>query len=225
MGMLVAELLFRDANDDASLVRAVPRVRRSASETDTERDVALVARLQRGDRSAEETIFLLHYAELVRYARRFASSMDAAEDLAQDALVRFLEQQRETSKSADLVELPRALPAVLRTIVRRQALDRWKHDRRAQRAHDEAWSQGVPLGSATHIALPDVVVEREEVALAIRAAFETLPPRTRLVATMRWSDGLGRQAIAAELDVSVRTVDAQLYQAADHIRRILERFR
>jgi len=222
MGVLVAELLFRDTSEDSPSSHAERLGQRPA--TAPESDASLIARLRCGDRSAEETIFLTHYAALVGYARRFTPSVELAEEAAQDSLVRFLGHQRQLSPNL-AEEIPHSIPALLRTIVRRHILDQWKHDRRVRRAHEGASAIGTPLGSAHSLELPDIMVERTEVARAIRDAFDALPPRTRLVAMMRWSDGLGRQAIAAELGTSVRTVDAQLYQAADRIRSALRHFR
>ena len=217
MAMPLAELLFHEGGaHDRDAWHAVD------AGVDASRDAGLIARVRGGDPNATEELFRAYYPALVHYARRFSASLDAAEDLAQDTFVQFFEQQRNAAPTS---ELPRSVAAMLRTMVRRRAINEWKHVQRIGRVHEAARADEYPLGAGDAVELPDIAVERAEIVAAVRRAFEALPPRARLIATMRWGDGLGRQEIAAELRVSVRTVDAQLYLVAGRIRESLEPFR
>jgi RNA polymerase sigma-70 factor (ECF subfamily) len=218
MAMPVAELLFGGVQGDDEDGRATDRrVRMHATvpSSDIDIDADLFARLRRGDPNVAELIFRAQYLPLVRYAVRFCDSADVAEDLVQDALADFLMRRWEDEEAV------RSVTALLRTMVRRRALNLWKHTHVVARSaalveeHD----------SARTAELPDAMLERAETIAAVRIAFQQLPPRARLIATMRWSDHLGRREIAAELGISVRTVDAQLYLVADRIRESLREFR
>lgn len=178
------------------------------------RDVALAARLASGDERAFDEVFRYHFGRLTSYVRRFVDSSDVAEDLAQDALVQLWERRASVRPYAPLAPL-------LRTIARRAALNRQRHARLVTKIHDGHRDIGeTPGGVASH-ADSERRVTQAEIAQLVQDALHTLSPRVRLVAVMRWMDELGRQDIAAELGVSVRTVDAQLYQAAARIRAVL----
>jgi len=189
----------------------------SAAETHAEAraEILLAAQLHAGVPSAFDDVFHRHFESLVRYVRRFVDSTDVAEDLAQDALIRLWQMRASVYPDRSLVPL-------LRTIVRRDALDRIRDLRTADRVRDFLTAAVDANDMVSSIPMPHTMAEREEVARLVRTALGTLPPRTRLVATMYWLDELGRREIARELGVSVRTVDNQVYRAAEKIHRALQ---
>lgn len=159
-------------------------------------------------------LFEQHFPQLVVYARRFVDSTDIAEDLAQNALVQMWVERNKGVAVRDIV-------AFLRSIVRRRALNMIEHDRVAHDVHNE-------IGNAVDAGLaidPESQFLKDEVARVVWAAIDKLPPRARAAATMRWVDGMSRPDIAAEMGVSVRTVNEQLTRAAKRVREVLEPFR
>jgi RNA polymerase sigma-70 factor, ECF subfamily len=222
--------LFRsmDGDDDSRSSRegSHRRNRKSGADRhaggDDAAEIALATRILASDTSAFDEVFHRYFPPLVTYVRRFVDSADVAEDLVQDALIHLWEMRETVRPNASIVPL-------LRTIVRRAALKRLRHLRTAERVHEllaasgeasDVLSSTPPTGLVTPL-----TGTHRDVVYAVRQALAALPPRTRLVAVMHWLDGLGRRDIATELGVSVRTVDAQLYQAAGKIRVVLQPYR
>ena len=56
----------------------------------------------------------------------------------------------------------------------------------------------------------DVQMEHDEQVAALRSALTRLPPRMRLIATMRWYQRLSHAEIAEALGISPATVNNQL---------------
>lgn len=56
----------------------------------------------------------------------------------------------------------------------------------------------------------------------LQAAIEQLPPRCRLIFQLIKQDGLSYKEVAAILDISVKTVDTQLYLALKKLAHILQ---
>jgi RNA polymerase sigma-70 factor (ECF subfamily) len=199
--------VFRGLEDDVLHASSRPALVRDQEGSP---DVAFAVRLVAGDASAFDELFRHYFPSLVAYVRRFVDSADTAEDLAQDALIQLWEIRATVRPGVSLVPL-------LRTIVRRAALKQLRHLRVVRDTYDMVMTGDEDARGPR----ADAALDTDDVMRAVRAAVMTLPPRIRLVATMRWLDELGRQEIATELGVSVRTVDAQLYQAAVKIRAAL----
>ena len=145
---------------------------------------------------------LLSHAGFVRsLARGLLGDDAAADDAAQDALVRALERP------------PRARGALrswLAVVVRRTASNARRADaRRRRREESAARPEGLP--SAADLAA------RAEVLQAVGAAVRALEPTERRLVLLRHYEGLPPREIAARLDVPVDRVRAGLARA--HARR------
>jgi RNA polymerase sigma-70 factor (ECF subfamily) len=69
---------------------------------------------------------------------------------------------------------------------------------------------------------PDDAAHREEMAQAVRAALDTLPPDHREVLVMCDLEGLGYQEIADVLGIPVGTVRSRIFRARAAMKNILE---
>jgi len=166
----------------------------------------LVRRAQAGDGVALDELF----SRAARLARARAVHLlgdrDAADDVAQEALVAACEGLR-------AVRRPEGFLGWLRQIVDRTA----------------ARHLAASVGPARHLPLhPDVpsldptpaeVVERREAVDVARRALSSLPPRSRLVVEMFYFDGLTCAEVAEFLDVSTDSVKATLHRSRERLRR------
>lgn len=133
-------------------------------------------------------------ASLVRLARFFVDDRAGAEDLVQEAFIRF-------ARSAHRIRSPDAAPAYLRSIVLNLARD---HNRRGLVSLRHHLPDPDPVASAE-----DALVEaegREEVLEALRA----LPVRQRDAVVLRYWGELGIDEIAATMGVSRNSVKTHL---------------
>lgn len=133
-------------------------------------------------------------ANLVRLARFFVDDRTAAEDLVQEAFIRF-------ARAAHRIRTEQAAPAYLRSIVLNLARD---HNRRGLVSLRHHLPEPDPGASAE-----DELVEaegREEVLAALRA----LPVRQRDAVVLRYWGELGIDDIAATMGVSRNSVKTHL---------------
>ena len=162
-----------------------------------ERD--LLGRLRGGDKDAFDAIFREYYSHLVGVAESMLREREPAEDVAQDVMVE-LWRRRET------LVLETSLRAYLFRAVRNRSLNYLRHLRIAPRVDPEAAAH-LSGGSADGDTL------EKEMETAIRTAIAGLPERCREVFELSRVHGLKYAEIAKALDISVKTVEAQMGKA------------
>ncbi len=178
-------------------------------------DRELLARLRAGDHAAFDAIFRAWYAPLVRLAGGLLRDPAAAEEIVQDVMLE-LWRRRETLD-------PDGTPqAYLFQSTRNRALNRLRHARVVERAAPGLADARTAVGSAGPP--PDAAVAAGELAVAVRATIDALPPRCREVFTMSREQGLTYAEIARALGVSVKAVEAQMGRALRTLRERLAPF-
>ncbi|QRM32616.1 sigma-70 family RNA polymerase sigma factor [Microvirga sp. VF16] len=161
--------------------------------------------------SANLDLFLQNREALVHYAVRITGCRARAEDVVQDAYLRF------ANLSSDPIRQPLAY---LRRIVRNLALDDLRRGALDARVLDEFNRIGVaPQMTAEP---EDIVVHRDELR-QVAAALADLPERTCKAFEMYRFDGLTLQAIADALGLSVAGVHRLVREALLHCARRLDR--
>jgi RNA polymerase sigma-70 factor, ECF subfamily len=163
-------------------------------------DRALLDSLRAGHEDAFDTIFRTHYPPLVRFAESILGDRPSAEETAQDVMLE-LWRRRES------LDVETSLQAYLFRAARNRALNSIRHDnvmRRKESAIAALTTPAQPSDRAT--------LERE-IDTAVRHAIETLPPRCREVFRLSREAGLTYAEIAGTLDISVKTVEAQMGKA------------
>lgn len=141
---------------------------------------------------------------LVLFARQWAESHADAEDVVQDAFVRFWRHGRHRARD------PRAY---LFASVRRSALDRRRGDRRRRR-REAAAARPEPMF--------DAAAGRAERREAVEAALCRLPTEQREVVVMKIWGGLTFRQIGAVLDVSPNTAASRYRYALAALRGALD---
>ncbi len=153
-----------------------------------------------------KTWFQLHGPKLLLCARQWTRSLADAEDVVQEAFVRFWRHQR---------ELPGEPMALLVTSVRRAAFDLARREGRrvAREEHataDEPQICFAPSG------------EDEDRRAAIEAALRRLPDEQREVLVLKIWGELTFEQIAAELEVSPNTAASRYRYALAALRQQLD---
>ncbi len=144
-------------------------------------------------------LFDAYASALRRYAERFVRSQDAAEDVVQEAFWRVWRRWRR-------IDVETNIRAYLYAAARTQALDYLARERTEEQRRRRSDPPGVvdddPLSSPEH----ERIVKREAVSRAVQTVLETLPPRQREVARLRFGRQLTTDQIAGELGMSPLTV-------------------
>ncbi len=143
---------------------------------------------------------------LLLFARQQAPETGAAEDLVQEAFVRFWKARQKE---------PGLHPSLLFTFVRRLAVDearrserrRVREERAAQEADSGPWFEG-PL-------------EAEERRLTVEAALRRLPQTQREVLVLKLWAGLTFDQIGRTLEISPNTAASRYRYALGQLREVL----
>jgi RNA polymerase sigma factor (sigma-70 family) len=173
-------------------------------------------RLRTSDVTVIDEIVHAHLALLLRVARRYGVDAATGEDVVQDVFVRLWERR-------EILQVRTTVRAYLVAMVRNAVVSRFRHARIELDAAAILGRAGESPTAAVMIA-PDRAIEDAELSAALREALDTLPPRMRQVAWLRWQDGLSRQEIAVVLGTSEATVRNQLHTLVRHLRARLANF-
>ncbi len=171
-------------------------------------DQELVERLRGGSQDAFDAIFREHYSFLVGLVQSMLHDRGVAEEIAQDVML-------ELWRRRDTLIVEATLRAYLYRAARNRALNFIRHERVAQRAAPYAADETTAPATAEH-ALADAEIDR-----AVRAALEQLPPRCREVFELSRIHNLKYAEIARTLDISIKTVEAQMGKALRLLRASL----
>ncbi|MBS0540319.1 MAG: sigma-70 family RNA polymerase sigma factor [Proteobacteria bacterium] len=159
-------------------------------------------------------IFLTHRPSLVEYASRIVGDHARAEDVVQEAYLRF-----DTAASAKLFDEP---VGYLYRIVRNLALDGLRRQRR-----ESLYVVGQASDMADSAADPRPTPEAEAAGRSdievLKAALGELPTRTRRALELHRFEGKTVKAVAESLSVSVGTAHSLIVDALEHCRTRLYR--
>jgi RNA polymerase sigma-70 factor (ECF subfamily) len=148
--------------------------------------------IQAGDARAFDELFLGYFNRVTAFAGQYISERKAAEEVASDVFVK-LWLRRDLLNKVDKPEV------YLYVAVKNGALNHLRSAKAKLLPVQEPLTQ--PEG------------EQKELQTIIRQAIAALPEQRRLIFTMIKEDGLKSKEVAAILDISVRTVESQLYKA------------
>jgi len=156
-----------------------------------------------------ETLFKVHYSKLCAYANLFLNDPDASEDVVQEVFFKVWKNRSElvinsTIKSYLFRAVRNGCMNVIDHITVREAY-------KLVNEEDIKSSEEVPIDMA-------IVSELEQ---RIRESIDHLPTERRKIFILSRFDGLKYKEIADQLNISVKTVENQMYQALRFLRENL----
>ncbi len=180
-------------------------------------DAQLVARTLAGDVRAYELLVLKYQRRIERLIGRMVRDVDLVQDIAQESFLRAyraLHQFRgdaqfytwlyriavNTAKKA-LMDMKRD-PVVLQSTLQGKDED------------DETFR---PSPEQTTDETPEAVLAAREIAEAVNAALEALPPDLRQAVTLREIEGLSYDEIATLMQCPIGTVRSRIFRAREAI--------
>jgi RNA polymerase sigma-70 factor, ECF subfamily len=177
-------------------------------------DRALVNRLLRGDEAAFDGFVDEYYPRLYRFAsRRLGSDADSAHDIVQATFEKVIPQLRRYRGEA-------ALFSWLCSFCRFELAAHWRQ-RRQEGPHIEEDSMEIRAALeslATDADRPQAVLEREELARAVRVALDHLPPRYDHALQWKYLGGLSVREIAGRLAITPKAAESLLTRARQAFR-------
>src|SRR5688572_26082477 len=157
-----------------------------------------------------EAVYRIESARLIAGLARYVRDVGVAEDLAQDALVKALEQWPRTG-------VPAQPGAWLMTVAKRQAIDHLRRGRRVETKHEELGREiefgGAGAGGPDLDAALDDDVGDDLLRLMFTACHPVLPTEARVALTLRLLGGLTTPEIARAFLVPEATVAQRIVRA------------
>lgn len=161
------------------------------------------------DQKTYEQHFHAHYRELCLFAVRFVKDFETAREIVQDSFLTLWEKR-------EIIDTSRSVNSYLSTTVRNRCLNHLRDTRKfninlLQIEDISEFSYAQPLK-----------MEEAELSGRIRNAVLELPEKCREVFELSRNEHLKYQEIASRLNISVKTVEAQMSKALFHMREKLK---
>ena len=168
----------------------------------------LIERLRRGDEAAFDAIFRAWYPSLVRAAESLVRSRAVAEEVVQEVMLELWKRRANIAEGS-------SPQAYLFQSTRNRSLNYLRHER-VERQAEPQMNREEGVDSNAH----SLMVE-EEIHVAMRRALDKLPARCREVFELSRTHGLKYSEIASTLEISIKTVEAQMGKALRILREEL----
>lgn len=180
-------------------------------------DKRLLEEFRNNNLEAFEQFFKANQPPLVAYANKFLNDWEASRDIVQEVFLSLWENKDKNSINT-------SLRAYLFTSVRNQCVNTIKHKIVVQKHSDSTLAQLRELelnyyGSEneTHLRLFE-----NEIGKKIEETISDLPEQCRITFELSRFEGLKSQEIAKKMEVSVRTVETQIYRALKVLKESLK---
>ena len=169
----------------------------------------LASRIKASDQAAFEILFNSFQAKIFNFLLFKTKDSDAAEDLLQETFLKVW-------KNRSTLDETRSIQNYLYTIADNLAHNHFRH---AKVVADH--SARVESRMFTIIDNPQFIMEEKEYHLALTAAIEALPEKTRIVFLMSRMEDLTYEEIADRLSLSIKTVESHMTKALKLLRKAL----
>jgi RNA polymerase sigma-70 factor, ECF subfamily len=157
----------------------------------------LVRQLREGDERTFKFLFDQYYRPLTVFTLKYVSDVEEAKEIVQDFFVRLWTRRAE-------LNIRFSLKMYLYQSVKNAALNYLETNKVAQRRMQQ---YTVPL-TATDTALEHMMAAEQEEMLM--RAIDTLPEKCREIFVLSRMHQLSNHAIATQLNISIKTVEAQI---------------
>ncbi|MFT6303855.1 MAG: RNA polymerase sigma-70 factor (ECF subfamily) [Granulosicoccus sp.] len=196
-----------------------PRIARGAKPlSDKDIDLALVQRVQRGDKSAFDLLVLKYQHKIGHLVTRYVHDIHESQDVTQEAFIKAYRGLKNfRGDSAFYTWLYRiAINTAKNHLVTRS---RKISDTGIDAADAEQFESG---GALRENASPDRVMATEEIAQVVQETINQLPEDLRTAITLREFDGLSYEEIAMAMECPIGTVRSRIFRAREAIDTNLE---
>ena len=176
-------------------------------------DEELVRKIAQGDQRAFEELFRLYYKRLCQFAFLFLHSKELSEEAVSDVYYNVWMKREQLATV-------RNVRSYLYTAVRHQSIDYLRTKNIQPQENINAYELEIESSEPT----ADNIMEREQFRELLQQAFDQLPERCRMIARMHFNDNLQYKEIAKILDVSRKTVEAQIAIAIRKVKETFEKY-
>ena len=172
-------------------------------------DSELIARIRKGDTKSLELLFRRLYPRLFAYANKFLHDHDDSKEVVQDVFLSLWNHRNKLDES-------KSLDAFLFTSVKNKSVNLLKskavQNRRAE-LMVRLYADELSFADISH-----EILLANELQSAFDKALNTLPAECRRVFELSRMEGLRYHEIATKLNISIKTVETQMYRALSKLR-------
>jgi len=203
------------ATDTSTAVRQLAETKPLS---DREIDIALVQRVQRGDKAAFDLLVLKYQHKIGHLVSRYVKDSHEAQDVAQEAFIKAYRGLKNfRGDSAFYTWLYRiAINTAKNHLV---TMGRKITDTGVDSAEAEQYEGG---GALRDYATPDREMLTDQIAEVVRESIDALPEDLRVAITLREFEGLSYEEIATAMDCPIGTVRSRIFRAREAIDTNLE---
>ena len=159
----------------------------------------------KSDHTFIKELFDEYYVRLVHFSFQFIGDRDEAEDIVQDAFIKFWDY------STSIADNGLAIKSFLYTSVKNASLNVLRHNKVAEQ-HIQLQDRNPIEDSVIH------AIVKSEVLSEIYKAVESLPASCQQISRLGYFEGKKNHEIAEELGISINTVKTQKQRALKLLR-------
>ncbi|MDR2811410.1 MAG: RNA polymerase sigma-70 factor [Tannerellaceae bacterium] len=149
-----------------------------------------------------EKLYLSYFSKMKSFAQEYVPSKQDAEDIVHDVFVNLWEKKRTFTHHAELM-------AYLFTSVKNRSLNYLRHKIIEQNAHNLLQEEYTINLEALEAFNPDIFSE-QDIEQTLYNVIQSLSERCRQIFIMSKIEGKKQKQIAAELNISIHTVETQM---------------
>jgi RNA polymerase sigma-70 factor, ECF subfamily len=183
-------------------------------------DFALVQRTLAGDQRAYELLVIKYQRRVERLIGRMVRDSDLVQDIAQETFIR---AYRALGQFRGEAQFYTWLYRIAVNTAKKQLMELKKDPlvfMSSLKSGDDDETSGTEYELMSHVAdseTPEAMLATKEIAEAVNAAMEALPPELGQAITLREIEGLSYEEIAQALDCPIGTVRSRIFRAREAI--------
>lgn len=175
-------------------------------------EISTIEALRNGNHKAFEDVFTAYFDKVKYFLNGLLRSESDAEELAQDIFVKLWINHQS-------IRPDKSFNSYIYTIARNTALNHLKH-----KFVEETFKNNYRDAESDGTNSSDEILFAEEIQLLVEMTVCKMPIQRKKIYQMSREKGLSNNDIAQELGISKKTVENQLSQALQEIRRVISAF-
>ena len=177
------------------------------------KEQSLLKRVRASDSFAFKELFYDFHDSLFRFTVYRVHDEDIAEDITQETFIRVWKNRKKLQPTKSFFSLIARISSNL-------CYDHFRHMKVRQRHKDS-----VPQYGDSHFDNPETGIQADVLQLEIqRIVNAKLPEKCRIIFILSRINGMANPEIAIELDLSIRTVENQIYRALKILKKNLKNY-
>ncbi len=173
-------------------------------------DKIILEKISKGDMQAFHVLFSRYFSDMCNFLLLYLHSKELCEEVALDIFTYVWERR-------DSIQIRTSVRNFLFSAARNKAVSQYRKEQ--QKIFSDLSAGELLLTETDH---SEFLLENKELHEIIRKAIDNLPEKSRLIYQMAWEEDLSYKEIAAQLNLSVKTVENHVGIALRKLRESLK---